>query len=47
MTEKDNPTLSAWAYFRFSVVAPLLSAPPEKGLVGSTAMTPTVRPVIR
>ncbi|WP_373500755.1 DDE-type integrase/transposase/recombinase [Desulfococcus sp.] len=31
MTEKDNPTLSAWAHFRFSVVGPLLSAPPEKG----------------
>jgi putative transposase len=31
MKGKDKPTLSAWAHFRFSVVGPLLSAPPEKG----------------
>ncbi len=31
MKGKDRPTLSAWAHFRFSVVGPLLSAPPEKG----------------
>jgi transposase InsO family protein len=31
MRTKDKPTLSAWANFRFSVVGPLLSAPPDKG----------------
>jgi len=31
MKKKDKPSLSAWANFRFSVVGPLLSAPPGKG----------------
>ena len=32
MTQKSDPSTAAlWARFRFSVVGPLLSAPPEKG----------------
>ena len=42
-TKPDQPTPTAWARFRFSVVGPLLSPPPARGELKAVLRTPAAK----